>query len=342
MNPVIRTISVVSAILCSSALRAAEVSKPVEIKLATILPAGTSGHQRLLELRDAWQKSSSQTVRLTVYAGSADGEQQIVKKLRAGQLHSALVSAVGLAEIDRSATCLQLIPMQFVDWAEVDHVRERIRDDLERRLREKGYEVIFWADAGWVRYFSKTAAVRPDDFKPMKMFVWTGEPQQVNILRSMGYQPVGLETEQILPSLSTGMINALPVPPFLANALQYNRYTGHMVNLNWVPIVGAAVVRRDTWLKISAATRTELLKQAEITGAKLRKRNREEDEESIVAMQKRGLIVHTVTPEVAAEWRKLAESVYPQIRGNMVPAELFDRVRQEVAAYRASRGGAHP
>ena len=317
-------------------VRAADPAKPIEVKLATIMPVGTSGHQRLMELRDAWTKASAQSVKLTIYPGSADGEMQIVKKLRAGQLQAGLVSAVGLAEIDRSVTCLQLIPMQFRDWPEVDHVRDRIRGELERRLRDKGFEILFWADAGWVRYFSKTAAVHPADFKPMKMFVWTGEPQQVTILRSLGYNPVGLETEQILTSLSTGMITALPVPPFLANALQYNRYTGHMVDLNWVPIIGALIVRRDTWQKIPAALHSELLKAAEATGAKLRQRAREEDEESIVAMQKRGLVVHTVTPAIAAEWQALAEKVYPQVRGSIVPADLFDRVQAEVAAYRSA------
>lgn len=339
MNPISCRLPLLLALTAPGVVPAGEPLKPVEIKLATILPAGTSGHHRLMELRDDWQKLSRQSVKLTLYAGSADGEQQIVKKLRAGQLHSALVSAVGLAEIDRSATCLQLIPMQFRDWAEVDHVRERVRGDLERRLQERGYEVLFWADAGWVRFFSKTAAVHPSDFKPMRIFVWSGEPHQVNLLRSMGYQPVGLETEQILTSLSTGMITALPVPPFMANALQYSRYAGHMLDLNWVPIVGAAVVRRDTWQKIPAALRSELLAAAATAGAKLRQRNREEDDESIAAMAKRGLVVHSVTPAIAAEWRRTAESVYPLIRGKTVPADLFDRVQAEVAAYRAAREG---
>src|SRR3954469_16065482 len=152
-------------------------AETVEIKLATILPVGTSGHQRLMEMRDAWGKASGGAVKLTVYGGSADGEMLLVKKMRARQLHAALVSAVGLAQIERSATALQMIPLAFRDWREVDYVREKIRGDLESRLREKGFEVLFWADAGWVLFFSKEPATRPSDFKPMKMFVWTGEPQ---------------------------------------------------------------------------------------------------------------------------------------------------------------------
>ena len=327
-----------SFILCTLLVVASRAAETVDLKLATILPVGTSGHQRLMEMRDAFHKASAQSLKVTIYAGSADGEMLLVKKMRARQIHGALISAVGLAQIDRSVTCLQLIPLGFRDWREVDYVRQKIAADLESRLRAKGFEVLFWADAGWVRYFSKGPALHPDDLKPMKMFVWSGEPQQLTLLRGMGYQPISLETEQILPSLSTGMIEVVPVPPFLANALQYNRYAGHMIDMNWVPMVGAAIVRRDTWEKLSPDLRKELLKIAAATGEKVRVRAREEDEEAIAAMQKRGLVVHKLTPETSTAWQKLAESAYPQIRGGMVPADLFDRVLAHVAEFRAQSG----
>lgn len=331
--------TLLSVFVCP-AYAAAAAAGAVEIKLATILPKDTSGYQRLMEVRDAWRKTSGETVKITVYPGWSDGETQLVKKMRAGQLQGALVSSVGLAQIDRSVTCLQLMPLQFRTWSEVDYVREKIRGDLEARLRKAGFEVLFWADAGWVRFFSKDPAVRPDDLKPMKLFVWTGDPQQLSILRGLGYHPVGLETEQIVPSLTTGMINAVPAPPFLANALQYNKFTGHMIDLEWVPIVGAAVVRSDTWEKIAPDTRETLLKIAAPIAEQLRRSARAEDLSAIAAMKKRGLVVHSPTPEVVAEWRSLAQHVLPQIRGTMVPAELFDRVQAHVADYRAANATA--
>src|SRR5687767_14145816 len=116
--------------------RAAET---VDLKLATRLPVGTSGHQRLMEMRDAFHKASGQSLKVTIYAGSADGEMLLVKKMRALQIHGALISAVGLAQIDRSVTCLQLMPLAFHDWKEVDYVRQKIAADLEARLRAKGF-----------------------------------------------------------------------------------------------------------------------------------------------------------------------------------------------------------
>src|SRR5688572_23026311 len=159
------TVFILVSHLLAVALPAAET---VELKLATILPVGTTGHQRLMEMRDTFHKAAGPALKMTVYAGSADGEMLIVKKMRARQIHGALISAVGLAQIDRSVTCLQLILLAFQHWREVGYVRQKIASDLESRLRTKGFEVLFWADAGWVRYFSKAPALHPDELKPMR------------------------------------------------------------------------------------------------------------------------------------------------------------------------------
>lgn len=320
----------------------ASTAAPVEIKLATILPAGTSGHQNLMEMRAAWHKAAGSDVKLTIYAGMAEGEPLLVKKMRARQINAAVLTAVGLSEIDRSVSSLQFMPMMFRDWREVDHVRETIRSELEARLAAKGFLVLFWGDAGWVRYFSKEPGAHPDDYKRMKLFVLAGVPRQMEIMRELGYQPVSLETEQILPGLTTGMISVVPVPPFLANALQFNRQAKYMLDLNWAPIVGAAIVRRDAWERIPPASRAQLEALAATAAEKIRTQTRAEDDDAIVAMQKNGLVVQAVTPPVLAAWQAIAEQAYPLIRGPIVPPEIFDRVQAVLAGYRAAQGIAPP
>jgi TRAP-type C4-dicarboxylate transport system substrate-binding protein len=135
------------------------------------------------------------------------------------------------------------------------------------------------------------------------------------------------------------MINAVPIPPFLAAAGRLNDHLHHMVDVKWVPLVGAAIVRRDAWEKISPDMRAELLKAAEVAGESMRQRGRAEDLEAITALKARGLTVHEPTPAILSEWQELAEKVYPQIRGPMVPADLFDRVQRHVSDYRSANPG---
>jgi hypothetical protein len=56
-------------------------------------------------------------------------------------------------------------------------------------------------------------------------------------------------------------------------------------------------------------------------------------------MQKKGLIVTPVTPQAEEEWRQLTKVLYPEIRGKMVPADIFDEVQRLVAEYRKKGSG---
>jgi len=109
-----------------------------------------------------------------------------------------------------------------------------------------------------------------------------------------------------------------------------------MLNLNWGPLVGACVVKKDVWDKIPDASREALMAAATRAGSEIRKGSRKESADAVVAMQKRGLMVHDPSPEVVERWRQEAEKTYPEIRGGIVPAEIFDQVKQQIEVYRAS------
>ena len=134
-------------------------------------------------------------------------------------------------------------------------LRESLRPKLEARIEEKGYMILFWIDAGWIRFFSKAPLVYPDDLHDMKLFVWAGSHGQAEILRNIGFRPVLLETADIVPGLQTGLIDAVAVPPIFALATQMDIRAPYMLELNYAPLLGAAIVRKTAWEKIPESAR---------------------------------------------------------------------------------------
>lgn len=325
-----------SAVLCGVlGAMPAVAQEAIKIRLGTLAPKGSSYHRALQEMGEKWRGAEGAGASVVIYTdGTQGGEPDMVRRMRLGQLNAALLSGVGMAEIDKGVGAMQFIPMLFRDWAEVDYARDKVHHILEQRLADKGFVVLFWGDAGWVRYFAKSPALRPSEFKTAKMWVSAADTQQSDLMKSMGYQPVPLEVSDILPGLQTGLITALPMGSYFALAGQFDTVAKHMLDLKWVPLLGAAVVTKKTWDSMSAAGRAALKAAAEVAGAKIRERGRQEDQEAIEAMKKRGLIVHAITPEIEGEWRKLAEDTYPKIRSAWVPTEIFDEVRAAVQEYR--------
>lgn len=316
----------------------APAARGVTLRLGALAPRGTAWHRALLELGEKWRQAEGPGAQFIVYpGGSQGGETDMVRRMRVGQLNAAMLTVVGLNEIDDAVAALQKMPLVFRSWNELDHVREKLRPALERRFLDKGFVVLCWGDAGWVRFFSKTPAQHPADYRRMKVFAWAGDNPQADIMKALGYQPVVLEIADILPGLQTGMIGMVPSTPFWALTLQFYRHAPYMLELDWAPLVGAIVVTRQAWQAMSAPGREALRREGEEAGARLRALSRRDQAESVAAMQARGLHVQRVSAEVEAEWRSAAEQMYPLIRGRMVPAEAFDEVQRLLREYRQER-----
>ena len=291
----------------------------------------------LQEMGQAWKDISTGGAQLTTYAdGTMGGEADMVRRMRIGQLQAGLLTTVGLAEIDPAVTGLQYLPMIFRSLDEVDYVWRKLQPLLEERLEAKGFKVLFWGDAGWVRFFTKEPVVVPDDLRKSKLFVWAGNADAVSIFKSAGFNPVPLETVDILPNLQTGLITAVPMPPFIALASQVDSVAPYMLDLNWAPLAGALVMTKDTWDKIPAESQGAIVKAAVEAGRKVTADNRKESDEAVEAMKKRGLKVQSVSPEVEAQWRVAVDGVYPSIRGRIVPEDIFDKVVSLLKEFRES------
>jgi TRAP-type C4-dicarboxylate transport system substrate-binding protein len=314
--------------------------KPVNLRLGTLAPRGTSYHKSLMAMGENWKQASGGAVRLTLFPDGTQGsEADMVGLMQTGNLDAGLLTAVGLSEIEPAVTALQSMPMSFRTLEEVDYVGEKLRPLLEQRLLAKGYVVLFWSDSGWVRFFSKRPVLHPDDLRNHKIFSWAGNTHEYDLWKSTGFHPVSLETAGIGQGLMSGTFDAIPTPPFFALAGQLDSQLKHMLELNWGPLVGAAVVRKKSWDRVPAAAREAMLRIASETGKQVKADGRAESDSAVAAMAKRGLIVQKVTPEVEAEWRAVVEKVQDRIRGKIVPAEMFDEAQRLLKEYRAKGGG---
>ena len=309
------------------------------IRLATMVPSGTSYHHSLQEMGEKWKKASNGAVTLTIYSDGVMGsEDDIVRRMRVGQLQAAVLTVSGLADIDPSVAALQKMPLVYRSLDEAAYVRDKLAPDLNRKLAEKGFVVLFWTDGGWVRIFSKEPGMVPNDFKKMKIFVTAGDVTQSELYKSAGFKPVLLEWSDVLTSLQTGMVDALPTIPLHALSNQFYISTHNMLEVNWIPLVGALIVTKKSWDALPPAQQEEMRQAAAECGQQFQANNRKENQEAVESMQKRGLQVHAVTKEAEEEWRKFSESMYPEIRGHIVPADTFDKVMQLLHDYRAAQG----
>jgi TRAP-type transport system periplasmic protein len=172
----------------------------------------------------------------------------------------------------------------------------------------------------------------PDDLRALKLFTWSADGQAVDVWKSAGFNPVPLAATDLATSLQTGLVTALGCPPQLAVISQFFVNAPNMTDMSWQLLLGATIISKESWEKIPADLRPALLEAAREAGTRLQQEVRKSGDRDVEAMKKRGLNVVPVDAKAMALWRKTAESLYPKIRGPIVPVDAFDeavRLRDE-------------
>jgi TRAP-type C4-dicarboxylate transport system substrate-binding protein len=326
---------IAAALLVLAGFAALPASAQV-IKLGTIAPEGSPWLDAIRAMADEWKAATGGKIEFRIYPGGVVGDDpDMVRKMRIGQLQAAALSNTGLYDIAHEMQALQM-PMMLTSYEELDYVRDRMAPKLEAILEAKGFKVLNWGDAGWIHFFSQQPLLRPDDLKPMKLWVWAGYPAYVEAWKDGGFHPVELASTDILTGLQAGLINAFPAPPLLALANQWFGAAKQMCDVKWAPAIGATVITMKSWQAIDPAVREKLLASSRAAGLRLQGQVRKLDDEAIAAMQKRGLVVNHIPPEGVAEFERVAvESAYPKLIGNVVPADIVAEVKKLRDEFRA-------
>src|SRR5262245_40860553 len=313
---------------------AAARAQTVTLKMATLVPQGSSWHLILQQMAEEWKTASAGKVTVRLYPGGVAGDDpDVVRKMRLGTLNAGVLTAVGLAEIDKSVYALG-VPLMYDSYDEVYGVLEKLRPSLEAKLQAKGFVVLAWADGGWVRFFSQKPVAKPDDLRALKLFSWAGDTDAVELLKAARFNPVPLPSTELATALQTGLVQAFGAPPGVALIAQYYNRAKYMTDLDWQMLLGGIVVRKEDWEKIPADVQEKLRAAAEKAGRRLREEMKAGTARDVEAMKKRGLTVVPVDAAARRQWQQLIEGLYPKVRGVIVPADAFDAALQARDAWR--------
>jgi TRAP-type transport system periplasmic protein len=309
-------------------------SQEVTIKLGTLAPNGSTWHLLLKDVAEKWSQVSGGRVKLRIYAGGTQGgEGDMTRKMEVGQLQAAAITNVGMHDLVQEPQALS-VPLMFEDEKEFEAVFAKVRPKLDQLLEQRGYVALHWAQVGFVKWFCAKPYRSPAEMGDAKVFAWEGDPGSVEAWKAAGFRPVVLSVTDTMPSLQTGMINCITQAPLYVLTARLFDKVPHMIDVNWGFVVGATLVKKETWDKVPADLRPKLLEIAREAGRKVDQEARRLEVDAIEAMKKQGLKVVQVD---RGPWRQSAEKAWPAIRAKVVPASFFDEV---VALRDQQRGSA--
>jgi len=332
-----RMCGVLTLVAAAGLLSPAGAQSPTVIKFATLAPEGSSWMQIFKAAADEVQQKTGNAVQFKIYPGGVMGdEKDMVRKLHIGQIQSAVLTSAGMSGIYPEMDVLQ-IPFLFNDYAEVDHVVEKVEPTLRKGLADKGYVLLGWSEAGFVNLMATVPVDTLDKVRKAKVWVWSDAPMAAAIFKEAGVPGVPLNIPDVLVGLQTGLVEVVYAPPSAAIALQWFTRIKYVSDTPLLYLEGGIVLKKETFEAIPADYRPTVLEIFRRHFSKLKDVIRKENQDALDLMRKQGIQFMTLSPAQIDEYKRITDSAMAKEGSHKYSAAMGAEVAGLVKAY---RGGA--
>lgn len=325
---------VIGSLVVLPSLASVSAGETITIRMATLAPEHSSWDVVFKAWDTTLRKETGDGVALKFWNGGAAGdEKDVIRKMKIGQMDAAGLTSIGLGQIARPVTILQM-PGLFANYDQLGKVRKALAPDFEKLFSDQGYRLLGWGDAGFGRVFSKRPILRPSDYKSVRPWVPRDDSSFSEFMKIVGANGVPLGIPEVFTSLTTGMIDTVVSSAIAAVALQWFRHLTHMSTDTSIAIVGATLVREDLFKTLPPDHQEVLIATGKRAHEALIKKIMAEDAKAHKALLDQGMIEFNplATPEQAKEWEAANNKLLDRLTGMIWTQELLDKVRKAAAA----------
>jgi TRAP-type C4-dicarboxylate transport system substrate-binding protein len=242
--------------------------------------------------------------------GETGGEEQQLFDLRRGRATMGGPSLQGLSTLIPELT-IAMAPYLFDSEGEVDFIYDQYLLEVFRPLfAAKNLYLMQWVEVGWTNLFSNGPVLDPRDAAGLKL---RGSPNKAaqEFLRAIGADSVPLASVDIVPAMQTGLITG----GLSATVFHYFSTRDYATDftLTQHSYDTGAIVMNLPWRQRASAAQIKTLDSAWMSSSEARANVRGLTAFSLSDMEKRGVRLHRLTPEMRSQWAKATESVAPKL-----------------------------
>ncbi|MYG14653.1 MAG: C4-dicarboxylate ABC transporter [Gammaproteobacteria bacterium] len=313
------------------------------LKIGALSPEGSVWMDLLREGGARVAAETEGRVSFKFYPGGVMGDDKaVLRKIRIGQLHGAVVTAGALVQTYPDIALYNL-PMAFRSGEEVDYVRERLDAELLAGLEAKGFVALGLAEVGFAYAMTQQPVSSVADVRMRKVWVPDNDPGSARALQAFGVAPIPLPIVDVLGGLQTGLIDCVAAPPVGAVALQWHTRVSHVLDVPLIYVYGLFALDKRRLERLAAADQAVVRRvMGEVVG-QVNARSRRDHEQASAALANQGLEWRSASDGEMAEWHRLAEQATLRlVEEEYVSAGLYHALQGHLRDFRAGLLNASP
>lgn len=308
------------------------------LKIATVVPNGSSWMKEMKSAAKAIKEQTDGRVKIKYYPGGVMGsDKTVLRKMRSRQLHGGAISAGALAHIYNGIQ-LYSLPFTFNNLDEVHHIRKTFDPIIEKGLSDKGFELLGFSEGGFAYLMSNKAILNSKDMPGQKVWVPEGDTIGQEIFEVSGVKPIASPISNVYTGLQTGLLDTVTINPSGAIALQWHTKVSNVSDIPLLLIMGMMVVDQKALKKVSAEDQAVIKHEISAAFKRLDESNAQGNISARAALEKNGIVFNKPSATDRIEWQNIATKALENLKTkNTYPVDLYDQLQKSLEAYRAGQ-----
>ncbi len=268
------------------------------------------------------------------YGGTMGDDQDILSKMRNGQLHGGGFSGQGVVMACPEMALMEL-PFMFDNYDEVEYIYSKLRPRINQWYEKRGYHFIVLAEQDFDQLYSTKHELRtPEDFKSSRILTWYG-PMEERALKALGASPVPIRVPEVASSIHTGVCDAFVSPAIWAVGTQMYTMMKYInpVRIRYSPAAG--LITMEAWNQLPKEYQIAIDNFTMSIEKYLRQKVRESNENCIKAMIKYGMTEIKMTPAEIDVWKKRLLPVWDEFVGKYYSKAELEEIKGYLAEFRS-------
>jgi TRAP-type C4-dicarboxylate transport system substrate-binding protein len=285
------------------------------------------------------RKQTNGEVGFKIYGGGVLGdEKDVLRKIRIGQLHAGGFTGAGLGEVSKAVRILDT-PFLFRNYEEVDFIYDKFNDVFAESFSKNGYELLGWAEVGFVYVFAKNPVATLEDMQKTKMWVWQGDQVAEATFKAFGINPIPLSVIDVMTALQTNMVEGVYSSPLATVALQWNTKVNYMMEVPLADASGAVLVSNRMFKKIPEQHQQTLKNLGQKFMRKLTELSREDNVKAIETLKKNGIkLLPPPDESTLNDYYKVGETARSSLVDKFYSKRLLEQVESALEDFRIKNG----
>jgi TRAP-type C4-dicarboxylate transport system substrate-binding protein len=303
-----------------------------QIKIAALIPDNSSWGASIKKFAQEVNTATNGDVNVKVFYGGVQGDEpDVLRKIRQGQLQGGIFTGKTLADIYPDVRVMEIPFTFYADQKKAGRVMNTLTPKFNAGFKSKGFVNLGFYELGLVYLVSTKKVTNLADLKGIKIWAWEGDELSRIMLETMELVSTPLALPDVLPSLSTGIINAAYAPPLGILALQWQTKVKYLVDFPTTFSIGALLVSDKIWARVNPVHQKKIQEIAAKYVKEANEKSMVENEAARQQMKKSGIEFVSFPQEDYKKAEALRATVIQKlISGNIISKQMIDEFDKEV------------